>query len=152
AVPFTSSGPNQFLVRATGGFGLNTTPVNSNVAMTIAATSGNPGYASIFLRQANSDNGVLVSSGDASTGMTNTANNAAFYVDQYNGSGHTRRLSLDASGNMIVTAQAYKPGGGSWAASSDVRLKKNIKPLGNALDRLLELHGVTFEYSHPDDS
>jgi len=147
---YSSSGPNQFLVRANGGFALNTTPVNANVAMTIAAPASNPGYASIFLRQSNSDNGVLVSSGDASTGLTNSANNAAFYVDQYNGSGHTRRLSLDAAGNLVVTAQAYKPGGGSWAASSDARLKTNVQPLDHALDRLLALRGVTFEYTHPD--
>src|SRR5581483_2690544 len=86
----------------------------------------------------------------ASTGATNKANNAAFYIDQYNGSGQTRRLSIDGSGNFTVTAQAYKPGGGAWAASSDGRLKKNVQPLEHALDRLLALHGVTFEYSHPD--
>ena len=153
-VPFTSTGPNQFLVRANGGFALNTTPVNSNVAMTVGAPSGNPYYATIFLRQANSNSGILVTSGDATTGTT-SANNAAFYVDQFNGtsgSGHVRRLSIDGSGNLIVTAQAYKPGGGSWAASSDGRLKKNVKPLDHALDRLLQLHGVTFEYSHADDN
>jgi len=148
---FNSSGPNQFLIRANGGFALNATPVNSNVAMTVVAPNGNPGYASIFLRQSNSDNGMLVSSGDASIGIANAANNAAFYVDQYNGSGHTRRLSLDGLGNFAVTAQAYKPGGGSWAASSDARLKTNVLPLENALDRLLALRGVTFEYSHPDN-
>lgn len=151
AAQYTSTGPNQFLVRANGGFALNGAPINANVAMTIVAPLSNPGYASIFLRQSNSDNGILVSSGDASTGAINPANNASFYVDQYNGSAHTRRMSLDASGNFIVTAQAYKPGGGAWAASSDARLKSNVQPLDHALDRLLALRGVTFEYAHPDN-
>jgi trimeric autotransporter adhesin len=146
---FTSSGPNQFLVRANGGFALNGTPVNSNVAMTLIAPLSNPGYASIFLRQSNGVNGVLISSGDASTGRS-TANNAAFYIDQYNGSTQTRRMSLDQSGNLSVSAQAYKPGGGAWAASSDARLKTNVQPLDHALDRLLALRGVTFQYAHPD--
>ena len=84
--------------------------------------------------------------------MANTANNAAFYADQYNGSGHTRRLSLDGVGNFAVTAQAYKPSGGAWAASSDARLKTNVLPLENALDRLLARCSVTFEYAHPDNS
>lgn len=149
-VLFRSTGPQQFLIRANGGFALNTTPVNQWVSMTVAATASNPGYASIFLVQGNSDNGILVSSGDASTGAQSSANDASFYVDQYNGSGHTRRLALDKVGNMTVTAQAYKPGGGSWAASSDARLKTNVQPLANSLERLLALRGVTFEYSQPD--
>ncbi|HTY12844.1 MAG TPA: tail fiber domain-containing protein [Candidatus Omnitrophota bacterium] len=46
---------------------------------------------------------------------------------------------------------AYKPNGGSWGNLSDVRLKKNIKPLGNALDRICKLRGVAFEWINPDD-
>src|SRR5207244_7264081 len=37
-------------------------------------------------------------------------------------------------------------GGGSWAVVADARLKKNIQPLTGALDRLMELRPVTFEY------
>jgi hypothetical protein len=150
--PFTSSGVNQFLIRANGGFGLNSTPVSPKVAMTIVAPTSNPGYASIFLRQSNSNNGILVTSGDASSGSVpaNFANNAAFYVDQFNGASQKRRLSLGGNGDLTVTANAYKPGGGAWAASSDARLKVNVLPLDHALDRLLSLHGVTFEYAHPD--
>ena len=36
------------------------------------------------------------------------ANNASFYIDQYNGSAQTRRLSLDAGGNLTVTSIAVK--------------------------------------------
>jgi len=45
---------------------------------------------------------------------------------------------------------AGKPGGGSWSASSDRRLKKNIHNLDGALDLLTALRGVTFEYIDPD--
>jgi hypothetical protein len=34
---------------------------------------------------------------------------------------------------------------------SDVRLKKNVKPLTGALDRLLKLRGVTYEWNQPKD-
>jgi hypothetical protein len=142
----TSTGPNQFIVKANGGFSLNAAPINPNVVMTIAASQTNPHYASIQLMDHSYPDGILVSSGDASKG----ANNASFYIDQYNGSAQTRRLSIDALGKLTITNQAYKPGGGSWAASSDARLKTNVRPLGHALDRMLELKGVTFEYSHPD--
>jgi DNA repair exonuclease SbcCD ATPase subunit len=49
-----------------------------------------------------------------------------------------------------VNGTADKPGGGSWTTFSDARLKKNVKPLEGALDRLMRLQGVTFEYKDPD--
>src|SRR5205085_1336888 len=58
-------------------------------------------------------------------------------------SSHSCRFKLDGSGTAI------KPGGGAWAAPSDARLKKNIAPLDGALDRLLQLRSVTFEYKDP---
>ena len=51
---------------------------------------------------------------------------------------------------LEVNGSAGKPGGGAWSVASDVRLKKNIRPLGGALDKLLALHGVTFEYLDPE--
>lgn len=51
-----------------------------------------------------------------------------------------------------MTAQAFKPGGGPWASSSDARLKKNVQTLDHALGQLLALHGVTFEYARHDGS
>lgn len=50
---------------------------------------------------------------------------------------------------LEVNGSAGKPGGGSWSTSSDARLKKNIHPLTGALDKLLALHGVNFEYIEP---
>jgi hypothetical protein len=37
----------------------------------------------------------------------------------------------------------------SCTGCSDIRLKKNVKPLANAIDRLLSLKGVTFEWIDP---
>jgi hypothetical protein len=52
------------------------------------------------------------------------------------------------SGNalQLLNGDASKPGGGSWAMASDARLKRDVQPLEGALDRLLALRGVTFEY------
>jgi hypothetical protein len=50
---------------------------------------------------------------------------------------------------LAVNGTAAKPGGGSWSTLSDARLKKNIQPLPGALDKLLQLRGVTFEYIDP---
>jgi len=47
---------------------------------------------------------------------------------------------------LHVNGSAGKPGGGSWSNASDRRLKKNIQDIDGALDSLLKLRGVTFEY------
>lgn len=52
---------------------------------------------------------------------------------------------------QLGSDDAAKPSGGSWTASSDIRLKKNVKPMTAALDRLAKLQGVTFEWIHPEE-
>lgn len=51
---------------------------------------------------------------------------------------------------LHVNGIAGKPGGGSWANSSDRRLKKNVHTLDGALDRLLRLRSVSYEYQDPE--
>jgi hypothetical protein len=59
----------------------------------------------------------------------------------------------DSTGNgvsfAIFNGVGGQPGGGSWANTSDVRLKKNIQPLTGALDHLMQLRSVTYEYIDP---
>ena len=70
-------------------------------------------------------------------------------------------LWIDSAGNigigissslakLHVNGSAIKPGGGLWGTSSDRRLKKNIKPLENALHEMTRLRGVTYEWKEPD--
>lgn len=60
------------------------------------------------------------------------------------------RMWVDTiSGALSITGQAFKAGGGAWAALSDARLKHSITPLAGALDRLLALRGVAFEWNEP---
>jgi hypothetical protein len=51
----------------------------------------------------------------------------------------------------LSTDSAGKPNGGSWANTSDARVKKNIQPLNGALDTLTQLRGVSFEWVNPAD-
>ena len=73
---------------------------------------------------------------------------------------NTERVTVLSNGNvgigtttpaclLEVNGTACKPGGGSWSSSSDRRLKKDIEPLVEALDQLLALCGVSFEYKDP---
>jgi hypothetical protein len=52
---------------------------------------------------------------------------------------------------QLSTDSAGKPNGGSWANSSDARVKKNIQPMSDGLDKLTKLRGVTFEWINPED-
>ncbi len=58
--------------------------------------------------------------------------------------------ALDVNGSLIARVNGLKPMGGSWGVLSDARLKKGVTGLQGALDRLLQLRPVTFEYSRPD--
>lgn len=52
---------------------------------------------------------------------------------------------------LAVNGDAAKPGGGTWSVFSDARLKKDVEPLDDALERVLRLRGVSFEYKHPEE-
>jgi len=48
---------------------------------------------------------------------------------------------------LSVNGFAAKPNGGQWSQLSDARLKRNVEPLHGALERMLSLRGVTFEFT-----
>jgi Chaperone of endosialidase len=48
---------------------------------------------------------------------------------------------------LEVNGNASKATAGDWLANSDARLKKEIAPLKNALEKLLQLKGVTYEWN-----
>ncbi|MEM7205404.1 MAG: FG-GAP-like repeat-containing protein [Planctomycetota bacterium] len=106
---------------------------------------------------------IIFSDGVGAFGGGNWAignrSNDDFFIDEF---GILPRLTIQrVSGNVGIntTAPAFKlevngsagkPGGGSWSVSSDARLKKNVRGLEGALDTLLALRGVTFEYKDPE--
>ena len=66
-------------------------------------------------------------------------------------------LTLDGPGNLtILGSTATKPGGGSWTAPSDRRLKREVAPYTGGLEELLRLEPISYRYNGragtPDDS
>jgi hypothetical protein len=57
---------------------------------------------------------------------------------------------LEVDGSLQISGAARRPGGGSWTDSSDLRLKKEVAPLTEALGKLLQLRGVRFEWKEPE--
>ena len=85
------------------------------------------------------------------SGVGVIANPANYDLSLNNPNGLAR---VDSSGTFTISnATAYKPGGGTWTASSDARLKDNIVSLFGALDKILELNPVsyTWKYENKDE-
>lgn len=88
--------------------------------------------ASIYLRksdgvvttQINSNSNSFLNSSGGSVGIGNSAPSASYKLDVTG--------SIRASVDVVI--------------SSDRRLKKNIRPIGNALERMMGLEGVTFDW------
>lgn len=49
--------------------------------------------------------------------------------------------------SLFVNGTAAKPGGGSWTASSDARLKDNVQPYELGLEEVLRVEPVTYHYT-----
>lgn len=137
---FTSTAPNQFLVRASGGVAINGPPFYSNAELTIygsgTAASGD-----------NSADLVLVPRGSASGYDLVADANGKFDIYTATSSGVGADFSLDTSGNLGITGTGTAPGG--WATTSDRRIKQDIRPVEDAIDTLLKLRPVSYHYT-PD--
>jgi hypothetical protein len=150
---WTRAGDNVY--RAAGNVGIGTTTPQSALHVAgDAAFFDNPGgairVASTAGQLNNNDLGIWNRGGSGGQ---------PFAIADWNTG--TRGIFVNtASGNvgigtavpgflLHVNGSAGKPGGGTWSVASDARLKKNIRPLAGALDKLLALHGVNFEYIDP---
>ena len=52
----------------------------------------------------------------------------------------TARMSLDISGNLVVNQNVT-----AYGAPSDIKLKENIEVIDNALDKVKQLKGITYD-------
>ena len=141
---FISSGANQFLILATGGVAINGTPTSANDELTIYGNGGggtNNVDVDLFPYGASQGFSLRVAGG--------SGENPGFAIEQTDGkSRFVSVLSLDSTGNLTIAGgTAIKPGGGSWTATSDRRIKQDITPIHGALDTVLKLRPVNFHYT-----
>ena len=119
---------------------------NANVAVGVRAmydcTTGN-GNVAIGENSAagfNGNNQLFIGNGYGTLIWGDFANKRVA-IGMTNGS-YQLQLAADSAG---------KPNGGSWANSSDARLKRGVAPLSGALERILQLQGVSFEWINPGE-
>jgi len=94
-----------------------------------------------------------------SVSAASTSGNASFYADKsqivQTNSSNTAVFHVDSSGDLTITGVASKPGGGSWVATSDVRVKKNERPYTAGLSTLNRIKPIWYQYNGkagmPDD-
>jgi hypothetical protein len=60
---------------------------------------------------------------------------------------NTPQMNLSYGGNLYIQGNGFKPGGGSWAATSDERVKRNVRPYDAGLADICELLPIRFEYN-----
>jgi hypothetical protein len=124
------------------GYGLEGTSSNADAIHGIYQGSG--GSSAVAGIANSSGNGVYGSADNANYfGVSSWQGNASGYSAFFNGG-----LGVD-----IPSGASYYYGGkcAAGACTSDRRLKKNIEPVKGALDTLLKLRGVTYEWKNPEE-
>jgi trimeric autotransporter adhesin len=140
-----STGPNQFLIRAHGGFALNGTPAD-NTEVTIFSPQDSQAVELVLSPNRSTGESIQLSADIGTVGDTNDAQFRILQRDLTGVAGSNILLLLKTNRDLNVYADAFKPGGGAWSVSSDARLKQDVTPLSGSLDRLLALRGVNFRY------
>ena len=158
---FSSTGADQFLIRAAGGVGINENDPESNLHIMGASpdveaqaqllvegeeTSGAEGTGAAIAFLGHDGNirrrwGRIVNVKENDT-VGNTRSRMSFYVR--GGSGLPQeRMRIESDGTTVNST-------GNWATFSDRRLKHNIGAIDGPLQRLLQLRGTRFEFEDND--
>ena len=152
---FTSTGSDQFNIRARGGVGINAPPRDVNVELSVRGRQGDAfgGNADVQLIVDNANNeGIQFGASNGGAG-TNDAN---FEIGHANGTTYAPRMTLFGTGAVTIRANnngantgvTMAAGAGAWSSLSDRNVKTGIVAI-NALDvlaRVSELPLSTWSY------
>jgi hypothetical protein len=121
---FASTGNGQFLISAYGGVGINT---NSPAGARLNVSGG--------------VNNVAIFAGDLTPG------GAAAFQSNRTTTGNYHLELKNNNGTVFYVDGAGRPHGtGGYVNLSDARFKRNVVSIENALDSILNLRGVTYEW------
>jgi hypothetical protein len=104
---------------------------------------------SAYLGQ-NSAGGLYLYRQDAPTQYHHIYSSSSYLFFYYNDgvSTNTQLAYYDSSGNLTIAGgTATKPGGGSWAGSSDSRLKTAVAPYTASLEAICALKPISYAYN-----
>jgi hypothetical protein len=148
---FTSTGANQFLIRASGGVGIGT----NNPSRILHIKGDNPRIlieASSMSPEINFKNSDDVGTETWALYKHGTTDDFRFYqngdkVTIQNSTGNVGIGTTDpGSYKLAVNGSAAKPGGGSWDNFSDIRLKEVKSAYEYGLTEVSKLNPVHYSY------
>jgi hypothetical protein len=112
------------------------------------------------LRSASGNADLYMQAGGAASGVNFGVSSAGnLFIAHYDGASYTDRVFLSSTGNVGIgtTAPGYKlhvngnvAGVGAYNNVSDARYKTNVSTFTDALDAILNLRGVTFDWKRED--
>ena len=158
---FTSSGPNQFLIRATGGVAINGTPTADTDELTVYGNGNSNNNVNVHLLPYGATLGFNLK------GIGGSATAPVLHIDQDTGGGGTAtRFSIGSLGNIGLLGGdtstnpltvgtdttngngAYLTPGGVWTAGSSRTFKEGFAQIdaGNILAKVIELPVQTWFY------
>lgn len=159
---FASTGNDQFLIRASGGVGIGT---NSPLASLHVKGTGfylgrfeHDSDFARFLLDGSATTGTdltFAKDGVATWGMINQGTVIGFFEDDsltlprfIVQEGGNVGIGVAGAGNILTVQQnsATDPIADAWTTYSSKRWKTNIKSLEGALDKVLRLRGVSFDW------
>ncbi len=123
------AGINDFVSGGAGGFGVYGSSLKNDGIQGQTSSATHSGVSGIAAVTGGGGIGVFGSANGPGTGVYGSNANTAGFAGYFNG-------------NVIATG-TITPG------SSDARLKKDVKSLEGALDKLLQLRGVTYQWKDP---
>ena len=161
-----SNGSTRMYVRGDGNVGIGTT--SPGYKLTVDNDDLNTNNPALYVKNPNSSTAAVIAefvgdsdsiqiknigTGDYVIYNSQQSNGIALYDGtggveiHYNGA---TVLEADSSGGIKVTGQLSATGD-VVAYSSDERLKENIKPIENAVDKIKQLKGVTFDWNEKSE-
>ncbi|MBL7943285.1 MAG: tail fiber domain-containing protein, partial [Flavobacteriales bacterium] len=78
--------------------------------------------------------------------VRNNGNESELYLNAEGGAVVINSAIGSTTHSLYCNGTAAKPGGGSWTATSDARLKENVLPFTQGLQEVLKLEPVTYHY------
>lgn len=105
----------------------------------LTVSTGNATGGGIIL----ADDGDIVDLNDSFCSMRFTGGVRVFSGNR----GGSAAIKLGSGGDIVASNDVT-----AYGSPSDIRFKENIKPLENALDRVLKLQGVTFDWKEDSET
>ena len=159
---FRTNNTDKMVITSAGNVGIGTT--SPSYRLHVDNDASNTNSAALYVKNPNSSTAAVIAefvgdsdsiqiknigTGDYAIYNTQQSNGIALFDGtggveiRYNGA---TVLEADSTGGVKVTGQLSATGD-VVAYSSDERLKENIKPIENAVDKIKQLNGVTFDWN-----